>query len=1008
MRSSSPPAKKGRSSSWSWSYRIRRDSESDVPRPGFFSRSSSASRTSGSQQQEQQQLGEVTRNVLIRKSGPEVTTESSAKPRVSVQEKERRESVDRGWQQQEGGSRVTHQDGPQVQPMTGATKNNPNRRSMPHPPLSYYNRGRSAHQRAWSSSAAFQYNLAGHDSVCHLRPPAVQPTRSSSAEPSPIAVPTAAPSSFGRASLPPGSMPFAMHPPRDPEFATRTQRASARIQEVMNGHGSLQAPKAGPRLSAEYVPMAYADSSHSLGSDQSVSHQRPRALSNTSSCTLGSSMISARDSFESRTPSSSFASSRTSLDSSPSSASGYSPRSPRSPSYTHYQIQNNNQGKPYPWQRPAPIKTRRKAQPGQLFAALPGEVLENILEELRNLHFQPGSISCSTCWMRDCCSIAISARKFLKYAREALYQHVYLIGSESISMKKRTKVNHGSRLILLRRTLRSNQQIAVIVRSLKPPATPSSATTVEYNDLVASVVMACPNLERLVGFYPSYNHSFQRLFQALSTRPRLKEMTWVIEPSPSSYAHYRNKSSGGKKSSIQEGLYSYGPQGFLDFHWNWQQLTTLVVHGKTRAILGPNSVMEGTLRCLPSLQNLTLSHLPPTAFNDVNLLSLPPLKKLSLSYMPGVTTAGLSAMATRSASSSITTLTLIHINVESLPALARILSNLTSLETFNIVQAYAPSMPTDEFIWLFPYLASQTLRKLHWDIPYLPTRATTADNILAKSISANGFPSLRILRAPNDPEGVFQSLCRPEERADLPTDRFRTGQQAHLNGHGRTGSGYFPSRPSTSSGGGGGGAAPWLNNEPSSAPASPLFPPDSLMLPRDNSNLHISRLAAQARLETARRFPRFSLNIVDENDVVIEKYGIGAFLGSVESKIRYVLRPDTGGTDESGGLVTIPDLLGDCGEALVLEPSPPALQPQYGGYASQYDSERESSSGGRRSSISSARRKDRKKADADLEQRTREGCTGRWNTMSGNVIDKKDKERWWHAERGRWRGVALS
>ncbi|KAM7195886.1 hypothetical protein V8F20_007251 [Naviculisporaceae sp. PSN 640] len=810
-------------------------------------------------------------------------------------------------------------------------------------------------------------------------------------------------------------MPFAVRPPEDQEFATRTQRASARIHEVMNGHAtSLQAPKPGPRVSAEYVPMAYSESSPSLGLVHQTAYQRPRSLSNTSSSTLGSSMVSARDSFESRPPSSSFGSSRTSLDSSQSYGPGYSPRSP---SYTHYQLQNGTHTTSFPWQRPAPIKMRKKAQPGEQFAALPGEVLELILEKLRDLHFQPGSISCATCWMRDCCSVAVSARKFVKYAREALYQHIYLVGSESPSMKKRTKVNYGSRLILLRRTLRANPQIAVIVRSLKPPATPSAATTLEYNDLVASVVMACPNLERLVGFYPAYNHAFQRLFQALSTRPRLKEMTWIIEPSPSFHqAHQRNRSSVAKKGLVQEGLkYSYGPQGFLDFHWNWQQLTTLVVHGKTRAILGPNSVLEGTLRCLPSLQNLILSHLPPTAFSDVNLLSLPPLKKLSLSHMPGVTTTGLSSMATRSSSASITTLTLIHINIETLPALARIFSNLTSLETFNIVQAYAPSMPTDEFIWLFPYLASQTLRKLHWDIPYLPTRATMADQILAKSISANGFPSLRILRAPNDPEGVFQSLCRPEERADLPTDRFRTGQSQHSH-HARTASGYSPSRPGTASNNSN-PAQPWLNNKPSSAPASPLFPPDALMLPRDNSNLHLSRLAAQQRLENARRFPRFSINVIDENNTTVEKYGIGAFLGQVESKIRYCLQPDAGGTDEGGGLVTVSELTGDCGEALVLEPSSSFAEREreksslHSGYSSQIESGNESSS---RSSISgmgrSRREREKKKLDekADLERRTREGCTGRWNTMSGNVIDKKDKERWWHTERGRWRGVALS
>ena len=766
---------------------------------------------------------------------------------------------------------------------------------------------------------------------------------------------------------------------------------------MMDGHSALQAPKAGPRVSAEYVPMAYADGA-SLGlgyrGNPQHHHQRPRALSNssTSTGTLGTrSMISTADSLDSRPPStrSSLSSSRTSMDSSLHYGShGHSPRGIPTPTYAHYQIQNGKSGMYFAWRGPTPIKTRRKARPGELFAALPAEVLELILDELRNLHFQPGSDSCATCWMRDCCAVAVSARKFLKYAREALYRHIFLVGDESSQLKKRTKANHGARLILLRRTLRANLELAVAVRSLKPPVTPSGVTSVKYNDLVASVVMACPNLDRLVGFYPTYNHSFQRLFHALSTRPRLKEMNWIMDSMSSPLeSQQRARSSGGKKGQVlaRASMSSHGPQGFLQFHSNWKQLHTLVIHGQPRAIVSTNSVLERTFKRLPALKSLILSHLPAASFNDASLLSLPSLSKLSLSHLPGVTTAGLSTMATRSASSSITTLTLIHINVESLPALARMFSNLSSLETFNIVQAYAPVMPTDEFIWLFPYLASQSLRKLHWDIPYLPTRATVADNILAKSISANGFPALRILRAPNDPEGVFQSLCRPEARADLPTDRFRNGQP-HLTGaqgHGRTGSGYSHTRQSTFNSG-----VPGPLTKPSSAPTSPLFPPDSLMLPRDNSNLHHARLAAQARLDASRRFPRYFINVIDEDNVVVERFGVGSFLGSVESKISYNLKPDPGGTDEAGGLVTVSDVLGDCGEALVLEPQ-----------LNQHAEEKERPMS----------RKERKKFDAaHLEKRTREGCTGRWNLDGGAVVNKKEKERQVHVERGRWRGVVLS
>src|SRR5690606_37941878 len=109
-------------------------------------------------------------------------------------------------------------------------------------------------------------------------------------------------------------------------------------------------------------------------------------------------------------------------------------------------------------------------------------------------------------------------------------------------------------------------------------------------------------------------------------------------------------------------------------------------------------------------------------------------------------------------------------NIESLPAIARIFSYLTALSTFTVVQTYAPEIPPNEFIILFPYLASQTLHTLHWDIPYLPNTTTPADAILARSIAARGFPALRALCTPNDPEGLFQSLCIPRERIDSTMD----------------------------------------------------------------------------------------------------------------------------------------------------------------------------------------------------------------------------------------------
>ncbi|KAK3311117.1 uncharacterized protein B0T15DRAFT_61876 [Chaetomium strumarium] len=790
-----------------------------------------------------------------------------------------------------------------------------------------------------------------------------------------------------------------MYPPGDgEEFVLRTQRASAKVQQITGSHSS---PKGSDMEHAPVIhrPTALPDGPLP-GPERPGGYNKPRRLSNGSTSSATSSMVSGSDGFDRRIRTASVSSSQTSIDSWPTSPAA---------SPVTWATQNGSPGQNYPWHKPAPIKTyRRKTQPGELFAALPGEVLGLILEELRKLHLQPGSSSCATCWMRDCCSVAVSARKFLKYAREALYQHIHLVGHEAPNMKKRTKTTYGSRLVLLRRTLRANPQIAALVRSLKPPARPLSVRVVAYNDLLASVVMACPNLEQLVGYYPTYDHSFQRLFHALSTRAKLKDMNWILEPS-SLQRQQRTRSPAHNDRWGPGDLQPQESQLFLGFHANWKQLTTLVVHCQPGASLSPANLLECTIRSLPSLRNLYLSKVPPAAFNDTNLLALPALKKLSLSHCAGITTAGLSSLATRPASASIQTLTLIHMNVESLPAIARILSYLTALETFNIVQTYAPEMPPDEFMMLFPYLASQTLRRLHWDIPYLPTTATTADGILARSISAGGFPSLRTLCTPNDPEGLFQSLCAPRERVDHPTDRYRGGK-AHLSyssnpvavvggwqglGHTRNNSSFSSSRP---------GSSFSLNKQSSSSgtpPASPLFPPPDALIPRDNSNLHQARLAAQARLEAAQRIPRYFVHVVDETGTVVEKHGVGAFMGTVESQIRYVLSPEaaTGGTDEGGGLVSVEDMLRDDGGEML-------------GLGAEGFAEKEAGKKQKKGRASEREESDHEGGKGNnnngMMVERREGCTGRWNTFSGNVVDKKDRERWWHQERGRWRGVVLS
>lgn len=507
-------------------------------------------------------------------------------------------------------------------------------------------------------------------------------------------------------------------------------------------------------------------------------------------------------------------------------------------------------------------------------------------------------------------------------------------------------------MTLLRRTIRENYRLADAVRSLKVPTIDMSsmATTTKngpsplelYENKVASLIMACPNLERLVGPLPAYNHTFKRIYQALSTRTKLKSMDWRME-SVQDLEPHRPESSCAM-SPLPADLTPVQEMAFLEHHRGWTALTSLSIHCLPGASLAPGTLLERTLTCLPSLKHLHLSCIPANAFNNKNLLSLPALKTLTLSHISGISSSGLSSFATRPNSKALTGLHLRHTPLTSLPALARLFSNLSNLTSFSLVQDFSPLMPDDDVftLWMMPYLASGSISQLHWDITSKPPFGVNdADDILARSIAAGGFSSLRTLRAPNDPAGIFQELCRPKDRHDLPSDRFTAAASAVT--------------PTTTT-------SPTRRKASFSAPSSPVkhlkksstsqsLPTTFSAPPPHGTDLRAARLAAQARLEESRHQYKFQVNVFAEDGLLIDEFALGDYIGTIGSQIDYHLLPDLGSSDEKGGLVDIPDLTADAGETL--GPG-------------------------------------------------NEGCTGSWNWREGVVADKKEKERWWHTERGRW------
>jgi hypothetical protein len=597
---------------------------------------------------------------------------------------------------------------------------------------------------------------------------------------------------------------------------------------------------------------------------------------------------------------------------------------------------------------------------------MPEEILLVILAELKKLHLDAGSLSCSTCWMRDLVNMSFSCKKMWRAARCALYEDIQLNGADSVlHTKKKYKLKHGVRLTLLRRTLRARPDLAEYVKSLKVPSMPAAAKgkkeQEEYLDLVASLIMVCPNLERLPGFYPAYNHTFSRFVHALSTRPKLKELVWVINPSPTQRQHRYTSSDDAQYLDPLLAPAALLPEqcvDFLTYHSNWSNLKTLVLHSNPGGTID-SLLFADICNHVPSIENLHISSFPTPAFNDTTLISLPPLKYLRLEDLPGVTPTGLSNYACRATSNILTSLSLISLPLLSLPVLARLFSHLANLKRFTLSQAAAPGLPIGTDIYLHPYLVASNLEYLHWEITNPDDDRAT--DILAKSILHSGFPSLRTLRAPTDFDGKLQALCRPSGRIEVPVYRNRDIGNGDMS-------------PVTS---------PSSASPPSSAwsaissPVSPSF----FMSPRRSSfslnmppptcveddpetkkrglSLRSARRMAQNRIDDSQTAPRFHIIIWDEDGKPVERYHVGTYVGTVSSSISYSLKPDIEGADEAVVSIEGPHGLLDDSEEITV----------------------------------------------------RDGCIGTWNQPRSSFARSSKgasaKDRWWHTERGRRTEVPL-
>lgn len=632
-----------------------------------------------------------------------------------------------------------------------------------------------------------------------------------------------------------------------------------------------------------------------------------------------------------------------------------------------------------------------------------------ILEQLQALHFEGkhGTETCSTCWMRDLCSLAVTCEKWATAAREKLYERTWLVGPDSIlHIKKKFKMKAGSRLKLLRRTLRGNDLLAGYVKELKVPDVAEAGLSKKeydnYMDSVAALVMACPNLERLLGLYPAYNHEFSRLTHALSTRTKLREHIWNIEASPHQ-RQFRRPSDTSRPSSRYGNGSTAGAlrpdeyTSFLSNHSRWNRLETLVIHCQPGGTINPGLLSE-VLTSLPTLSHLALSHLP-TLPRDLFAV-LPPLQSLYLSHLPtlGPADLSLSQVPSSRAAQTITSLSLYYVNITDLTLIARLFSKLPILSTFTLKQDISPSLPRGETIILHPYLASSSLRKLTWDL-LIPSDEEQRDatRILARSVKEGGFPGLRVLRAPTDYDGALQAVCRPISSILSPLESMAMATTAKPSYGGglidliderRKDSGVSVSTTSTTSSSSGADSGYGSLSSRSGTVQSPSPTPNEKEKGKELSrSLRAARQAAQARLENARgqEAGRCSVIVEDWSDVaadacesassspvVVSRFHLGGYCGSVPSGVRYDLSPPQDGDWDWEGRNEVGASVGDFLRA----------------------------------------------AGAEAEMDGHKGmgrCDGRWNSPPSMVMGRGGGgggggcggRHWEHRERVRWRAVEV-
>jgi hypothetical protein len=488
--------------------------------------------------------------------------------------------------------------------------------------------------------------------------------------------------------------------------------------------------------------------------------------------------------------------------------------------------------------------------PAHVFEQLPHEIYSRITGHLEATYTTGPAVDDSG-RKQALRTLCLTSKRWAKAAIEHLYSNLVLPSSIASSRSRRFSVTRPkSQLDLLVRTLCEAPSLAFLIQSVHVSTVLSRELTGvnvspsqrrSAHRLLRNVIETCTEVELVSGYSPPATKEHAEWFGLLFSRENLRSHAWMLDLD-------------------QTPLYNLSH--FTDMHDNWQCLQTLVLckTNVSSAILGPG-IISAIANRLPSLHHLMISNFSKEDFHNGTLLSLKPLLSLRLENLPGITDQGLAQLADSPAASSLSSLSLINLDLASLRTIQTLFSNLSRLRRFRFVQNTSPttlaSHTTNNL------LSSPTLEYLHWDPSLLPSPATS---ILAASMAAHPslLPNLRTLKAPSDPEGRIQALCRPITRRALTASDV---EFLHRFDHGAR-----------------------------------------------VRSLRLSRLQAQLRVWEGR--PRSSVgSVVADEGGLWKRRGAatvdGLCLGDVASRIEYALEPDVEGTGEEEALASLGVVVGD-------------------------------------------------------------------------------------------------